>query len=657
MGGRQRAVLVLGVMLLAFVLIPAEPAFADRPKAVNVSAVVAQNVVGAPNLTAAITLMATDTEEAEAANLTFRVVSQPMHSSAAFPLSCTPKGICAYTPATGYVGPDSFTFQASNDGFVNDLNISNTATASITVVPRPVAVADKYQTSADIPMHVAAPGVLSNDTQLTGDPLQAELDTLPAHGTLALHADGSFDYTPTLAFTGADSFKYHAFDLVTKARSPSVTVTVTVAVCQTNVEDFYFGSPGPDHVGFVGSCPSGLLIDLLGGNDIYDVFFGHLRGPVTAGDSGSSPADRLNVFGTAGSDAMRIAGNTVSRGTELVHSGGIEHVDVNAGNGNDSITVDEHGLQLPLGNVDGGAGTDHLVIDARALDARLAGNLVIVNGRAAFTYSGFEEITLLNRNGAQERSGLGYWLLASDGGVFTFGQAHFYGSTGNLRLKAPIIQMVSTPSGRGYWLLAFDGGVFSFGDAHFFGSTGNLRLKAPIARMVATATGRGYWLVAGDGGIFAFGDAPYLGSAAGVARSRPIVTMVRTPRGDGYWILEADGRVSAFGAAAAVARRTQPLPSGFTAVALVPTPSGRGFWFVTSNGYIEGYGDGFFFGSLYRHALSAPIVQMVGMPTGRGYWLLGRDGGIFSFGDAHFYGSTGGLHLKAPVSAIIPPGI
>src|SRR5207247_780640 len=163
--------------------------------------------------------------------------------------------------------------------------------------------------------------------------------------------------------------------------------------------------------------------------------------------------------------------------------------------------------------------------------------------------------------------------------VFTFGQARFYGSTGNLRLNAPMIQMISSPAGRGYWLLGADGGVFSFGDAHFFGSTGNLRLNAPIIQMISTPAGRRYWLLGGDGD----------------------------------WILEADGRGSVFGAAAGVPRRTRPLPAGFTAVALAPTPTGRGFWLVTSNGYIEGYGDALFFGSLSGHPLAAPIVQMTAM--------------------------------------------
>ncbi|HET6793351.1 MAG TPA: hypothetical protein VFH45_02845, partial [Acidimicrobiales bacterium] len=75
----------------------------------------------------------------------------------------------------------------------------------------------------------------------------------------------------------------------------------------------------------------------------------------------------------------------------------------------------------------------------------------------------------------------GYWVAASDGGIFSFGDARFFGSTGAVRLNRPIVAASRTPSGAGYWLIAADGGVFTFGDAPFFGSTGAIRLNQPIA--------------------------------------------------------------------------------------------------------------------------------------------------------------------------------
>jgi hypothetical protein len=76
--------------------------------------------------------------------------------------------------------------------------------------------------------------------------------------------------------------------------------------------------------------------------------------------------------------------------------------------------------------------------------------------------------------------------------------------------------MATTPDGGGYWLVASDGGIFSFGDAAFYGSMGGHPLNQPIVGMASTPNGGGYWLVASDGGIFSFGDAPYEGSIPGL---------------------------------------------------------------------------------------------------------------------------------------------
>ena len=64
----------------------------------------------------------------------------------------------------------------------------------------------------------------------------------------------------------------------------------------------------------------------------------------------------------------------------------------------------------------------------------------------------------------------GYWLVGSDGGIFTFGSATFHGSTGNLKLQRPVVGITPTASQGGYWLVASDGGIFAFGDAGFYGS-------------------------------------------------------------------------------------------------------------------------------------------------------------------------------------------
>ena len=60
-------------------------------------------------------------------------------------------------------------------------------------------------------------------------------------------------------------------------------------------------------------------------------------------------------------------------------------------------------------------------------------------------------------------------MVASDGGIFTFGQAPFDGSTGGLTLAAPVVGMAADNSTNGYWMAAADGGVFTFGGAIYLG--------------------------------------------------------------------------------------------------------------------------------------------------------------------------------------------
>jgi len=137
--------------------------------------------------------------------------------------------------------------------------------------------------------------------------------------------------------------------------------------------------------------------------------------------------------------------------------------------------------------------------------------------------------------------------VAADGWIFSFG-APFFGSTGALDLRAPIVGMAATADGGGYWLVAADGGVFCFGDAPFFGSATGTALAYPIVGIASDPATGGYRLVAADGGIFSFG-APFLGSTGALRLNRAVVAVSGTPDGAGYWVAGADGGVYAFGSA------------------------------------------------------------------------------------------------------------
>ena len=135
----------------------------------------------------------------------------------------------------------------------------------------------------------------------------------------------------------------------------------------------------------------------------------------------------------------------------------------------------------------------------------------------------------------------------SDGGIFSFGNAQFYGSMGGKPLNKPVVGMAATADGRGYWLVASDGGIFNYGDANYDGSMGGKKLNDPIVGMAATPDGGGYWTVASDGGIFTFGDAQFYGSMGGQHLNKPIVGMAATPDGGGYWLVASDGGIFSFG--------------------------------------------------------------------------------------------------------------
>ncbi|MEA3076263.1 MAG: hypothetical protein QOF60_1171 [Actinomycetota bacterium] len=257
-------------------------------------------------------------------------------------------------------------------------------------------------------------------------------------------------------------------------------------------------------------------------------------------------------------------------------------------------------------------------------------------------------VSAVGSNPPPPRETLGYWMVATDGGIFAFGDAAFLGSTGALRLNSPIVGMARTPTGLGYWLVAADGGIFTFGDAGFFGSTGAIRLNKPIVGMTPSGTGQGYWLVATDGGIFAFGDAHFAGSTGGLSLKSPVVGMAADRTGSGYWLVAADGGIFAFGDAPFLGS-TGALKLNAPIVGMAATPTSAGYWMVATDGGIFTFGDAAFLGSTGAISLNKPIVGMAPTCYGKGYWLVASDGGVFSFGAAPFLGSTGGIVLNRPV--------
>jgi hypothetical protein len=244
---------------------------------------------------------------------------------------------------------------------------------------------------------------------------------------------------------------------------------------------------------------------------------------------------------------------------------------------------------LPAGAVVGSAalgdGSGYYEVDS-------AGDVAAFGGATCYGAMTGTHLNLPVVGMAVDRATGGYWLVASDGGIFSF-NAPFLGSTGNIHLNKPIVGMSATLNGSGYWFVASDGGVFAF-NAPFYGSTGNMHLNKPIVGMGLDRATGGYWLVATDGGVFSF-HAPFHGSTGNIALNKPIVGIAPASDGSGYRMIASDGGVFSFNAP--------------------------------------------FYGSTGNIRLNRPVIAGLNDNSGDGYWMIASDGGVFTF-HAPFYGSA-----------------
>ncbi|MDQ1477169.1 MAG: hypothetical protein QOE62_2398 [Actinomycetota bacterium] len=204
---------------------------------------------------------------------------------------------------------------------------------------------------------------------------------------------------------------------------------------------------------------------------------------------------------------------------------------------------------------------------------------------------------------APRHDGAGYWVVDSSGSVFAYGTARFFGGRPALGAGESVRTISATPNGGGYWLFTNNGRAFPFGNAKAFGDMTGVPLNGPIVASVATSSGKGYYMVGSDGGIFSFGDARFHGSTGNIHLNKPVVGMSPTPDGKGYWLVASDGGVFAFAAP--------------------------------------------FRGSMGGTKLNRPVDGLVAF--GNGYLMAASDGGIFDFSNKAFYGSLAGQPLAAPI--------
>ena len=239
---------------------------------------------------------------------------------------------------------------------------------------------------------------------------------------------------------------------------------------------------------------------------------------------------------------------------------------------------------------------------------------------------------------AMTPDGLGYWVLGNDGGVFSFGNAPFWGSHGSTVLDSHVVGIHPTHDAGGYWMVEKDGTVHVFGNAVHYGEGAGAN---DVVAIRPTPSGLGYWITTNDGGVFTYGDATFAGSLPVTPTN--IVDMIPTVSGLGYWLLNESGHVYAYGDAVHFGNAS--FSGGEVGRGLAANPDEDGYWITGSNGTISAHGAAELaiangeFAPYVGEELSDPIFAISPTPSGLGYVLVGGDGGVFTFGDAGFWGS------------------
>ncbi|HEU5003864.1 MAG TPA: putative Ig domain-containing protein [Actinomycetota bacterium] len=511
-------------------------------------------------------------------------------------LSLASSGALSGTPTTG--GAFGFTVAATNS-----FGTAVTPVITMTVTQAPAFTADTPPSPATIQTAYsytfAASGFPAPTFSVAGGSLPPGI-SLSAAGVLsgAPNTAGSFTFTVLATNTVGSATSPSLTIMVTNAPaftadSPPVTATVGTAYAYTFAAG---GSPAPTYAVQSGQLPPGLALDAT---------MGVLSGTPTAGGQYSFVVAATNPSGSAATPTLAITVGQAPAFTadtpQPVWVVGAQYTYTFTASGYPAPTFSLASGQLPPGLALASSGALSGTPSAAG-----AFSFTVKAANAVGAGVTTPSLTIVIVVPGPQRTGDGYWEVASDGGLFSYGDAGFFGSAGAIHLNQPIVGMVATPDGKGYWEVASDGGLFSYGDAGFFGSAGAIHLNKPIVGMAATPDGKGYWEVASDGGLFSYGDAGFFGSAGAVHLNQPIVGMAVAPDGQGYWE-------------------------------------------VASDGGLFSYGDAGFFGSAGAVHLNQPIVGLSTTPDGKGYWEVASDGGLFSYGDAGFHGSAGAIHLNKPI--------
>jgi SpoIID/LytB domain protein len=246
----------------------------------------------------------------------------------------------------------------------------------------------------------------------------------------------------------------------------------------------------------------------------------------------------------------------------------------------------------------------------RVLNIRLnfSGGSVDASGAAFASAFGLKSSWFTPLNG-RPNGPPGYHILNRGGGIYSFGDARYFGNLIDHGYPGPAVGLADTPDGNGYAVLTSFGGIYTFGNAHYFGNLIDHNYPGTATAISMTPSGAGYAILTAGGGLYTFGDARYFGNL--IDHQYP-------------------GR----------------------AVSFSYTASGNGYSILTDSGALYTFGDAVYRGNLLDHGYPGPAVSLAHTRAGDGYYILTQAGALYSFGTAPYFGNLLDNGFPGPAAAI-----
>jgi Carboxypeptidase regulatory-like domain len=277
------------------------------------------------------------------------------------------------------------------------------------------------------------------------------------------------------------------------------------------------------------------------------------------------------------------------------------------------------------------------------------GGIAVAGARVTDSSSGGTATTDNHGNYTLANLAPGSHSLTASAATFTTSQLQLAGVTAGQTSPGPRFSLA--PITGGYSILNTAGGIYSFGDATYWGNLIDHRYPGPAVGLAETPSGHGYNILTTAGAIYSFGDANYFGNLLDHRYPGPATALSYTPNGGGYAILNSAGGIYTFGDAGYYGNLIDHGYPG-TAVGLAYTSTGNGYWILTTSGALYSFGDATYFGNLIDHGYRGVAASVSAAKDGSGYAILTTRGAVYRFGSQPYLGSLLDHLYPGPAAAL-----